>query len=211
MAFLDKLAFYTEWLSRLVSNGAGFLIYFLMTLVIVLLLIRFIVEQFKLSPFGRVAFYATRPTDTWFRQAKSSQIYYAMKRALPFDPIWLLLLLGFAFFFYLLYMLAIDVALFLSALSSTFAYFANGRVGAGLQATLGTVLLFFLYFAMALMTILVINSFFGLFQRPARWAGNYIYPMISSFDRTGTLAPLIFILAFWLLGALASAVRIAFF
>lgn len=211
MSSLNTVGFYLQTLAGFIKLGIGYAIPFAMAIVILLLLIRFVVERYKLSPFGKVAFYAVRPTEGWFRQAKSSQFYYGLKKALPFEPIWLLLLLGFAFFFYLLSLLANNVVMFLLALSQTCGYFGNGRVGAGMQAVIGCVLLFVVYAAMAMMTILVINSFFGLLGRPAQWAGKYIYPLLSSVDRTGSLAPLIFLLAFWLLGALASAVQISFF
>ena len=211
MSFLNTVGTTLQILAGFIKLGMGYAIPFAMAVVILLLLVRFVVEHFKLSPFGKVAFYAMRPTESWVRQAKSSQFYYGLKKALPFEPVWLLLLLGFAFFFYLLSLLANDVIMFLLALSQTCGYFGNGRVGAGVQALIGCVLLFVVYSAMAMMTILIINSFFGLFRRPAQWAGKYIYPLLSSVDRTGSLAPLIFLLAFWLLGALASAVQISFF
>jgi hypothetical protein len=73
------------------------------------------------------------------------------------------------------------------------------------------VLLGIIYFVMALMTILVIHSWFGLFDRAGYWAGRRIYPILLSFDPTGRIGPLIFLLAFLLLGLVAGAVQAAFF
>ena len=128
-----------------------------------------------------------------------------------FDPAWLLLLIGFALLFYLLRGLVLDVVILLQCLSITLSHFGNDKLWLGGRGIIGMVLLTFIYFLMALMTLLVIYSWFGLFGRAAEWAGRRIYPIIYSFDPTGRLGPLVFLLGFFLLGFVAAAVQAAFF
>ncbi|MBI1765170.1 MAG: hypothetical protein HYR56_27475 [Acidobacteria bacterium] len=180
-------------------------------LVLVLLLIRFLVDKFNLNPFGRIAYYARRPTNKWFYEIKNSQFYQPLRQAFGFDPLWILLIVAFVLFFYLLRSLVQDVAILLSSIGYTLNYFGEGAMLQGVRAVIGTVLLAAIYFLMALMTILVIYSWFGLFDRAADWAGRRIYPVLYSFDSSGRLGPLIFLLAFLILGFVASAVQNAFF
>ncbi len=187
------------------------LIQIALAIVLVLLLIRFLVDKFNLNPFGRLAYYARRPTNKWFYEIKQSQFYQPLRQAFGFDPLWLLLLVAFVLFFYLLRSLVQDVAILLSCTGLTLNYFGEGALLQGVRAVIGTVLLAALYFLMALMTILVIYSWFGLFDRAADWAGRRIYPVLYSFDSSGRLGPLIFLLAFLILGFVASAVQNAFF
>lgn len=180
-------------------------------IVLVLLLIRFLVDKFNLNPFGRIAYYARRPTNKWFYEIKNSQFYQPLRQAFGFDPLWILLIVAFVLFFYLLRSLVQDVAILLSSIGITLNYFGEGAMLQGVWAVIGTVLLAAIYFLMMLMTILVIYSWFGLFDRAADWAGRRIYPVLYSFDSSGRLGPLIFLLAFLILGFVASAVQNAFF
>ena len=178
---------------------------------IALVLIRFLADRYNLNPFGRVVFYARRPTEKWFYGIKSSQFYHPIKQALGFEPIWIMLLLGFVILFFLLRSLISDVTLLLNCVGVTLTYFGGGDTISGFKALIGTLLLAIIYFLMALMTILVIHSWFGLFERAGFWAGRRIYPILLSFDPSGRLGPLIFLLAFLLLNLVAGAVQLAFF
>jgi hypothetical protein len=178
---------------------------------IVLVLIRFLVDRYNVNPFGRFVYYARRPTEKWFYEIKSSQFYRPIKQALGFEPIWVMLLLAFVILFFLLRGLVDYTTTLLGGVSSTLKYFGIGDTLLGGRALIGTVLLAIIYFLMALMTILVIHSWFGLFERAGYWAGRRIYPILLSFDPTGRIGPLIFLLAFLLLGLVASAVQRAFF
>jgi len=202
--FFQWIAGWGQLVARYVANVA-------LAVAILLLLVRFLVDRFDLSPFGRFAYYARRPTERWFYQIKGSQFYQPIKRAFGFEPIWVLLLLAFVLFFFLLRALVDDVTILLTCVGATLTYFGLGNMLPGAQALLGTVLLSLIYFLMGLMTILIINSWFGLFDRAAYWAGRRIYPILNSFDSGGRLGPLVFFLMFFLLSLLASAVQRAFF
>mgnify|MGYP001000900791 CR=1 FL=1 len=197
--------------ARKLAEGTDWLIQVCLAIVIVLLLIRFLVDKFNLNPFGRLAYYARRPTNQWFYEVRNSQFYQPLRQMFGFDPAWLLLLIGFALLFYLLRGLVLDVVILLQCLSITLSHFGNDKLWLGGRGIIGMVLLTFIYFLMALMTLLVIYSWFGLFGRAAEWAGRRIYPIIYSFDPTGRLGPLVFLLGFFLLGFVAAAVQAAFF
>jgi hypothetical protein len=203
----DSLIKLAAWLA-LVTD---YVIQIALVIVIALLLIRLIVDRFDLNPFGRFAYYARRPTNKWFYEIKNSQFYQPLKQAFGFDPLWLLLLVAFALLFYLLRSVVQDVAILLQALGITLRTFGDGDFLLGMRALLGTVLLALIYFLMGLMTILVVNSWFGLFDRAAFWAGRRIYPILNSFDSSGRLGPLVFLLLFFLLGIAAAAVQSTFF
>ena len=193
-----------QFVSHYVANVA-------LALAILLLLVRFLVERFEINPFGRFAYYVRRPTEKWFYEIKGSQFYRPIKQALGFEPIWLLLLLAFVLLFFLLRGLIDDVVLLLNCIGITLMQFGQGKMLSGVQALIGTLLLGVIYFLMGLMTILVINSWFGLFDRAAYWAGRRIYPLLRSFDPSGRLGPMIFLLMFFLLSLFAGAVLRAFF
>lgn len=192
------------FISHYVANAA-------LALAILLILVRFLIEHFEINPFGRFAYYVRRPTEKWFYEIKGSQFYRPIKQALGFEPIWLLMLLAFVLFFFLLRGLIDDVVVLLNCVGITLKQFGLGNILSGVQALIGTLLLGVIYFLMALMTILVINSWFGLFDRAAYWAGRRIYPLLRSFDPSGRLGPMIFLLMFFLLSLIAGAVLRAFF
>ncbi|HEX2488877.1 MAG TPA: hypothetical protein VHR27_05715 [Blastocatellia bacterium] len=197
--------------AALLQLTATYLANIALAVAIALVLIRFLVDRYNINPFGRIVYYARRPTEKWFYAIKNSQFYRPIKQALGFEPIWLMLLLGFVILFFLLRSLISDVTLLLGCVSETLFHFGRGDTILGTRALIGTLLLGIIYFLMALMTILVIHSWFGLFERAGFWAGRRIYPILLSFDPSGRLGPLIFLLAFLLLSLVAGAVQLAFF
>lgn len=202
--WIQWIAVSLQLISHYVANAA-------LALAILLILVRFLIEHFEINPFGRFAYYVRRPTEKWFYEIKGSQFYRPIKQALGFEPIWLLMLLAFVLFFFLLRGLIDDVVVLLNCVGITLKQFGLGNILSGVQALIGTLLLGVIYFLMALMTILVINSWFGLFDRAAYWAGRRIYPLLRSFDPSGRLGPMIFLLMFFLLSLIAGAVLRAFF
>jgi hypothetical protein len=203
----DYLKSLAGWLSAISQTA----IYIGLAIALTLLLLRFLTDKLNFNPFSRFAYYARRPTEKWFYEIKGSQFYRPIRQALGFDPAYLLLLLAFVILFYLLNSLISFLGALLSFLSVTLNAFGVGDAVAGGRYLLGTVLLALLYFLMALMTILVIHSWFGLFDRPAHWAGRRIYPLLYSIDPSGRLGPFLFIILFLLLSFVAGAVQSIFF
>ncbi|MDQ3011663.1 MAG: hypothetical protein M3X11_13265 [Acidobacteriota bacterium] len=201
---IGNAAVWLQLITQYVANLA-------LALAIILLLIRFLSTRFDLNPFGRVIYYVRRITDRWFYAIKSSQLYQSTRQAVRFDPVWVLLLIAFVMLFFLLRSLVDNVIGLLVCIGVTLTRFGLGNLLSGVQALLGTVLLGLIYFLMGLMTILVINSWFGLFDRWSYWAGRRIYPLLRSMDPKGKLGPWAFLLAFFLLSIVAAAVQRAFF
>jgi hypothetical protein len=203
----DALASLAGWLKGI----SQIVIYVGLAVALTLLLLRFLIDKLDFKPFSRFTYYARRPTDRWFYEIKNSQLYRPIRQALGFDPAYLLLLLAFVLLFYLLSTLVSLVVALLSHLSVTLNAFGIGEMVVGVRYLIGTLLLATIYFLMALMTILVIHSWFGLFDRAAYWAGRRIYPLLNSLDPSGRLGPLLFILFFILLSFVAGAVESIFF
>jgi hypothetical protein len=203
----DYLKSLAGWLNAISQTA----IYIGLAIALTLLLLRFLTDKLNFNPFSRFAYYARRPTEKWFYEIKGSQFYRPIRQALGFDPAYLLLLLAFVILFYLLNSLISFLVALLSFLSITLNAFGVGETVLGGRYLLGTVLLALLYFLMALMTILVIHSWFGLFDRPAHWAGRRIYPLLYSIDPSGKLGPFLFIILFLLLSFVAGAVQSIFF
>jgi len=203
----DYLKSLAGWLSAISQTA----IYIGLAIALTLLLLRFLTDKLNFNPFSRFAYYARRPTEKWFYEIKGSQFYHPIRQALGFDPAYLLLLLAFVILFYLLHSLISFLVALLTFLSVTLNAFGMGDAVAGGRYLLGTVLLALLYFLMALMTILVIHSWFGLFDRPAHWAGRRIYPLLYSIDPSGRLGPFLFIILFLILSFVAGAVQSIFF
>jgi hypothetical protein len=195
------------WLAVIAGTAANIAL----AVVLGLILLRFLFDYFNLSPFGKFAYYIRKPTNRWFYEIKESQFYYPLRRTFGFDPIWILLLLAFVLFFFLLRGLIGDVVVFLSCISKTLVAFGQGEIVTAVKYLIGTVLIGMIFFLMGMMTVLVIHSWFGLFDRAAFWAGQRIYPLLRSFDRSGQFGGLIFLIAFFVLGFVSQAVLVAFF
>lgn len=193
------------------SNIAGMAANVALAVALGLILLRFVIEYFEISPFGKFAYYVRKPTNRWFYEIKESQFYYPLRRSFGFDPIWIMLLLAFVLLFFLLRGLIGDVVVFLGCISKTLVAFGVGDMVSAVKNLIGTLLLGLIFFLMGLMTILVIHSWFGLFDRAAFWAGQRIYTLLRSVDPSGQFGGLIFIVAFFLLSFVSQAVMVAFF
>ncbi|MFN0110766.1 MAG: hypothetical protein ACKVZH_18050 [Blastocatellia bacterium] len=178
---------------------------------VALILIRVLVDKYDFNPFGRLIYYLCRPTNRWFYEVRSSPIYRPVKNALRFDPAGLLLLLAAAVMYFLVTDLVNDALTLLLCVGRTLVGFGTGAIAFAIKALIGTALLAVIYFLTALMTVLVIHSWFGLFDRWAYKAGQHIYPLIHKLDRNNRLGPFAFLIAFLLLGVLANIVLRAFF
>lgn len=178
---------------------------------VVLILIRVLVDKYDFNPFGRLVYYLCRPTNRWFYEIRNSPIYRPVRNLVRFEPAWLLLLLAAAVMYFLVRDLVGDVLTWFWCLGRTLTAFGGGDTASGIKASIGTALLAVIYALTAMMTILVIHSWFGLFDRWAYKAGQRIYPLIHKLDREGRFGPFAFLIAFLLLGVLARIVLRGFF
>ncbi len=188
---------------------------FVMLLGLGLVVIGPLLDKLNVSPFGRFYQAARRPADQWFADIRNSQFYYPLKRAffkanLP-DAVWFILALAFLLVFVFFPSWVSYVASLLSYSGLTLIQFGEGRLLRGAWSLLGTVLVALLYYLMALMTILVFNSWFGFFKHYAYLAGRRINPLLYRFDPSGRYAMIVFLLAFLVLQFAAGFVASIFF
>lgn len=202
--FLQNLAITLLLWTKTAANIA-------LTVVVVLILIRVLVDKFGFNPFGRFVYYLCRPTNRWFYEVKSSPIYRPVKNLVRFEPSWLLLLLAAAVMYFLVRDLVENMLTWLHCVGVTLTFFGLGDAGGGIKALIGTALLTVIYVLITLMIILVIHSWFGLFDRWAYKAGRRIYPLIQKLDRNNRFGPFAFLIAFLLLGAASTIVLRGFF
>ena len=73
-------------LAQLLQIAAFYLSWLIVVSIVVALLLRFIVEALQFSPFGRFAYYATRPANEMLRNMRQSRFYLPLKRAFGFAP-----------------------------------------------------------------------------------------------------------------------------
>ncbi|MGH9802008.1 MAG: hypothetical protein ACRD82_16725, partial [Blastocatellia bacterium] len=60
----------------------------------VLLIIRWLMDAFDVSPFGRIVYYLRQPTDKLVAHAHGTRFFYPMRQALKFNPAILIALIG---------------------------------------------------------------------------------------------------------------------
>src|SRR5205085_3247653 len=92
-------------LAQTIKSVSGYLFSVIIALVVLVLLLRYIIEALKLSPFGRFAYYATRPANEMLRNMRQSRFYLPLKRAFGFDPAIIMLLIATAILCYVVYVI----------------------------------------------------------------------------------------------------------
>ncbi len=182
-----------------------------LAVIVALLLVRIAIDLFKLNPFGRVAYYARRPTDEIFYRMRQSQFYYPLKRALNFDPTILMVLVAVAILWYVTTNVVRDLFTVLSGLSAGLIALGSGQAFSGVRYLIGSLLLGAIFFLMALMTIVFVNWIFGLLRGAARWALNRIDPLLRIFEFGGAFAGWSFLILWIALTFAAVAVQAIFF
>ncbi|HZS04077.1 MAG TPA: hypothetical protein VFD58_04510 [Blastocatellia bacterium] len=162
--------------------------------IVALLVLRWLVDALKLSPFGRFAYHARRPGNEMIFKMKNSPFYFPLKRSLGFDPAILMVLIATAIFCYLVSIIIDYLTTLLNGLGSALYAFGSGSLGTGLWILTGIVLLGIVFYLLTLMTIIFINWIFGWFGKMAYWSMERIRPLLRVFEFGGALAGLSFLL-----------------
>ena len=183
----------------------------IVVLVIALVLLRYLVEALRLSPFGNFAYYATRPANEMLRNMRQSRFYLPLKRTFGFDPAIVMLILATAILCYVAYSVISNFTILLQALANSFLAFGYAQPFTGAKFLLGAVLLAGVFFLMALMTIIFINWLFGLFSHVAYLALHRLQPLLNVFEFGGALAGFSFIILWFVLTLAAGAIQFIFF
>jgi hypothetical protein len=179
-------------------------------LVIALLIIRFLTDLFKLSPFGRIYQSVRRPTDELYRRMRTSNFYYPLRRSFGFDPTIIMILIALAISWYVIYIVSNYMFQILEGLGTSLMSFGNGEVFGGARILIGSTLLALIFFLMTLMTVVFVNYLFGLMRRAAFWSMERLAPLLKIFEFGGVLAGFSFIILWIALIFAAAAVQAIF-
>jgi hypothetical protein len=179
-------------------------------LVIALLIIRFLTDLFKLSPFGRIYQSVRRPTDELYSRMRTSHFYYPLRRSFGFDPTIIMILIALAISWYVIYIVSNYLFQILEGLGTSLMSFGSGEVFGGARILIGSTLLAVIFFLMTLMTIVFVNWLFGLMRRAAFWSMERLAPLLKIFEFGGVLAGFSFIILWIALIFAAAAVQAIF-
>jgi hypothetical protein len=179
-------------------------------LVVALLIIRFLTDLFKLSPFSRIYQSVRRPTDELYDRMRTSRFYYPLKRSLGFDPTLIMIFFALAISWYVVYIVSNYLFQILTGLGTSLMSFGNGEIFGGARMLIGASLLAVIFFLMTLMTIVFVNWLFGLMRRAAFWSMERLAPLLKIFEFGGVLAGFSFIILWFALVFAAVAVEAIF-
>jgi hypothetical protein len=179
---MNLLAGYIGTLARWMEVLSFYLFGLVIVAVVVVLLLRVAADAFKLNPFGKFAYYGTRPANQMIGQMRTSQFYYPLKRALGFDPAILMIFFATVILCY-------------------------GDVVGMLRYVVGTVLLMVVFFFLFLMTVIFINSIFGLLRKWVGFAYRRIGPLLQIFEQRLPFPGLGFLILWIVLTFVAMAVQ----
>lgn len=182
----------------------------ILIVVIVLIVLRVIVDALKLSPFGKFAYYTTKPANRMIGNMRNSQFYYPLKRAFGFDPALLMVFVAAALFCYLGYILVGYINTILWALANSLITFGAGNIWSGSRYLLGTILISAIIFLLTLMLFMVLSSWFGIFPKLGQKADLRMRPLLRLFDFGGMWTPFAFIFLMLALNLALSAVQMLF-
>jgi hypothetical protein len=179
-------------------------------LVIALLIIRFLTDLFKLSPFGRIYQSVRRPTDELYHRMRTSHFYYPLRRSFGFDPTIIMILIALAISWYVVYIVSNYLFRILTGLGDSLDLLGTGEIFGGARILIGSFLLAVIFFLMTLMTIVFVNWLFGLMRRAAFWSMERLTPLLKIFEFGGVLAGFSFIILWIALIFAAAAVEAIF-
>ncbi|MBS1787551.1 MAG: hypothetical protein JST85_07515 [Acidobacteria bacterium] len=157
-------------------------------IIAVLLILRWLMDAFDVSPFGRISYYLRRPTDKLLAHARSSRFYYPMRQAFKFNPTILIALIEVAIVWFVLMMLSSNLAALISDLALSLDAFNMGYIVSGVRYLIGTLLIAAIFFLMCLMTVIFINWITGLLDRWSFHALERLTPMLRVFEFGGKFA-----------------------
>jgi hypothetical protein len=198
-------------LARLIAVGIYFFFWGVIAAVVIVVVVKLLTDALKLNPFGRVAYYLNRPGNVLIRQMRDSRFYYPLRRALGFDPAVLMVFVAAALLCYVGYLVVSDFTFVLWGLAQTLIDFGRGNIFTALRFLIGTALLAVIFFLLALMLIIFVNSVFGLFARSAYYANRRIAPLLHLFEFGGMFTGWSFLILYIALTFAAKAVQLLFF
>lgn len=192
-------------------NAAGSYIFGAIILaVVIVILLRVIADALKLNPFGKFAYYATRPANALIGNMQQSRFYYPLKRAFGFDPAVLMILIATAILGYVVYTMIGYVNVLLIGTGNSLLAFGQGQPLTAGKYALGTLLIAAIFFLLSLMLIIFVNSLFGMLRKAAGMSYRRIAPLLQIFEFGGMFAGWSFMILWIALTFAAQAVIMIF-
>lgn len=205
---MNLLAGYIGTLAQWIEELSFYLFGLVIVAVAIILLLRVLADVFKLNPFGKFAYYTTKPANRLIGHMRSSQLFYPLKRALGFDPAILMVFFATVILCYVLYTIVGYLNVALWAVANTFIRLGAGDVVGVLRYVIGTVLLMVMFFFLFLMTVIFINSIFGLLRKWVGFAYRRIGPLLQIFEQRLPFPGLGFLILWMVLTFVAYAVQL---
>ena len=178
--------------------------------VVVLILLHVLADALKLNPFGKFAYYSTKPANVLIGNMRQSRFYYPLTRAFGFDPAILMILIATAILGYVVYTMLGYFNIFLAGLGNSLIAIGGGRTLASGKYLIGTLLIAAIFFLLSLMLIIFVNSLFGLLKKAAVFAYRRIMPLLQLFEFGGMFAGWSFLIL-WIALTFAAEAVIAIF
>ncbi|MBS1812370.1 MAG: hypothetical protein JST84_29665 [Acidobacteria bacterium] len=197
-------------LARLINDAGGYIFGAIILAVVIVILLRVIADALKLNPFGKFAYYATKPANVLIGNMRQSRFYYPLKRAFGFDPAILMILIATAILGYVVYTMIGYLNVFLIGTGNTLIAFGLGQPLTAGKYLIGTLLIVAIFFLLSLMLIIFVNSLFGLLKKAAGFAYRRIAPLLHIFEFGGMFAGWSFLILWIALTFAAQAVMAIF-
>lgn len=185
---LQAFDFTLQQLVISISYLAGWVINLIIGIALALLVIRWVMDAFDVSPFGRITYYLRRPTDKLVAHARSSRFYYPMRQAFKINPTILIAIIEIVIVWLVLTMLLSFFTGIIGGLISALNALFLGYVAGGIRLLIGTLLLSAIFFLMCLMTVIFVNWVTGLFDRWSFLAYQRLTPLLRVFEFGGKFA-----------------------
>ncbi len=205
---MDLVAGYILSLARIIPEAAKYVFGVVILGVFIILTLRMLADVLKLNPFGKFAYYSTQPANRMIGYMRNSPFYYPLRRALGFDPSVLMVFFASVLLCYVMFVIISYVSTSLLAIANLLIAIGKPDFFLAGRYLIGTALIIIVFFLMTLMTLIFINSFFGLLKGAARFAAQRLQPLLELFERRLPWPGLAFILLWLILTFVASAVEL---
>ncbi|NBO64564.1 MAG: hypothetical protein EBU88_06930 [Acidobacteria bacterium] len=195
----------------LLQNFIRLCIGFTIGVIVFLLLLRYLPELMRLNPYSQTYRALRRPTNELISHLRRSRLYGPLKQSLNFDPAPLMALVSLAILWYITTGILQNFFIALQGIGLGLISAGRGEIFAAISYLLGAGILGVLFFLMALMTIVFVNSIFGLFGRQTWWAQQRLDPLLKLFEFGGPFTGWSFVILWIALSFAATAVQAIFF
>jgi hypothetical protein len=197
-------------LANLINLARAYIFGAIILAVVVVILLYVMANALKLNPFGKFAYYSTKPAHVLIGNMRASRFYVPLKRAFGFDPAILMILLATALLGYVVFIVIGYVHTFLTGIANSLLALGQGNALTGGKYLLGALLIAAIFFLLSLMLIVFVNSLFGLLRKAAVFAYKRITPLLHLFEFGGIFAGWSFLIL-WIALTFAAEAVIAIF